>query len=300
MLSGLPAMAPFDFTGEQFPPTGHERALDFFFAATLQQFGFWRLSENRYQAPAKGFLGGTELKGSDYLWAAYRRWLESRPEALTPGGQAALEAVELAARLAADDGGRPLPMFGERLRLARSYGQGLTALGLEPAGLVERANAAARPVEELLKALGGVGGYREDPLRKKAALLALILRQRPERFLRAVSTDDVPPIVDYHVQRSCLRMGLVRAEDPGLAVRLARREVVAEAEEQEVRMACRDVMAELATATGLGMGPVDWFFFQNRKRCPEMVEPACERCPVEAVCARKTELFQPVRRTTFY
>ena len=137
-------------------------------------------------------------------------------------------------------------------------------------------------------------------MRKKAALLAMILRQRPERFLREALEDEVPPIVDYHVQRSCLRMGLVKVGDAELAARLSRREVVSEDEESEVRRRSWEAMDELATASGLGMGAVDWFFFQNRRRCPEMTEPECGRCPVETVCARRTELFQPVRRTTFY
>jgi hypothetical protein len=48
------------------------------------------------------------------------------------------------------------------------------------------------------------------------------------------------------------------------------------------------------------MGAVDWFFFNSRKRCPEMMEPVCGDCQVDPVCAHRKELFQPVLRTTFY
>ena len=48
------------------------------------------------------------------------------------------------------------------------------------------------------------------------------------------------------------------------------------------------------------MGAVDWFFFSARRRCPEMIEPDCPNCPVDPVCAHRKELFQPVRRTSFY
>jgi hypothetical protein len=52
--------------------------------------------------------------------------------------------------------------------------------------------------------------------------------------------------------------------------------------------------------SGLSAAAVDWFFFQNRTRCPESIEPDCPACPVQAVCARETRLFQPVFRTTAY
>jgi hypothetical protein len=45
---------------------------------------------------------------------------------------------------------------------------------------------------------------------------------------------------------------------------------------------------------------VDWFFFNSRRRCPEMTEPICEHCQVDPICAHRKELFQPVIRTTFY
>jgi hypothetical protein len=48
------------------------------------------------------------------------------------------------------------------------------------------------------------------------------------------------------------------------------------------------------------MGAVDWFFFNARKRCPEMTEPDCKNCALDSVCAHRKDLFQPVRRTIFY
>ena len=63
-----------------------------------------------------------------------------------------------------------------------------------------------------------------DPLRKKSTLLAIILQQRPERFLRVEPSERVPPIIDYHLQRSCLRTGLVRVRDAALREKLLARE----------------------------------------------------------------------------
>ncbi len=299
-LASLPEVEPFAFTGPLFPAAGSPGSLALFFASTLQQFGFWTDAESRYERPIVATLDGRTLKGSDFLAACYRRWLAEDPAGLTPAGQARLTAGELAARLSADDGGCPLPDLDRRLQLARRYGSDLLALGRGPADLVREANGADRPLTTFLRLLDRVGGYKEDPLRKKSALLALILRQRPEAFLRAAPGDDAPPIVDYHVQRSCLRMGLVRVVDPSLAGRLTRRELIDPADEAEVRRAAAAAVEQLRRASGRPMGAIDRFLFQNRTRCPEMTEPDCPRCPVDAVCAHARELFQPVLRTTFY
>ncbi len=313
-VGSLPEVAPFAFTGGSFPRPGHPGALDYFFAATLQQFGFWTAAAGRYSRPYIAPIDGHRLKGSDYLWAAYRRWLEDDPEGLTPEGQRRLEAASLAHRLRPDasgsssreaDGRSELPAgelpAGElRLRQARAYGRDLDELGWSPAQIVERANSRRRPLSAFLGRLDRVAGYKEDPLRKKSVLLALILRQRPEGFLRFGDGESVPPVVDYHVQRGCLRMGLVRVEDTALRQRLIDRKLLGGEDEWAVRAACFKAMTALQRASGRSMGAVDWFFFQSRRRCPEMTEPACRRCPVDAVCAHETALFQPVRRTTFY
>ncbi len=300
VLAALAAVEPFSFTGPAYPPAGHPGALDLFFASTLQQFGFWIDDGERYLRPVVAEIDGEPLKGSDFLAHGFRRWLSQRPTGLTAEGQASLTPEELGARLADDRGACPLPDLERRAELARGYGSDLLALGAAPADLVAQANATERPLAALLRRLDHVGGYKEDPLRKKSALLGLILRQRPERFLEAGDDDDAPPIVDYHVQRSCLRMGLVRVLDRRLAERLARRRLLGANDEAEVRGACARAVEELRRTSGRSMGAVDWFLFQNRSRCPEMAEPDCPRCPVDRVCAHRTELFQPVFRTTFY
>ncbi len=309
VVGSLGEVAPFPFTGgvppeggkrNIFPAPGHPGALDYFFAATLQQFGFWTPAGDRYSQPYVAPFDGRRLKGSDYLWAAYRRWLNDDAAGLTPEGQRRLNAVALERRLRSDAGRSPeIPALDLRLEQARGYGRDACDLGWTPARIVDEANAASRPLAAFLELLDRLGGYKEDPLRKKSALLALILRQRPEGFLRAADGEDVPPVVDYHVQRSCLRMGLVRVDDR-LRRRLIRRQFVDGEDEWAVRAACFKAMAALRQASGRSMGAVDWFFFQNRRRCPETSEPECRHCGVDPVCSHDTALFQPVYRTTFY
>lgn len=300
LIAGLDELDPFPFVGEGLPEVGAPGALDFFFAATLQQFGFWTERDGRYDRPVIAELDGRVLKGSDYLWAAYLRWLGAGPRGLTPAGQAELADAELARRMADDHGVMPLAEPGLYAEAARAYGTTMSDLGWTPAGLVTVANTSSRPVSALLRALDHVGGYREDPLRKKSALLAVILRQRPERWLTTVPGDDAPPIVDYHVQRTALRTGIVEIVDESLRHRVADRRVLDPDEEDAIRTVTGDAVDRLVELSGRSMGAVDYFLFRMRSRCPEMTEPVCDECPARPACARRTDLFQPVLRTTFY
>ncbi len=298
-LAALPCVRPFDFLGEEFPAAGDPRALDFFFAATLQQFGFWELEGERYLRPLTAELGGRTRKGSDYLWSAYHRWLRDDPDRLAPAWQARLEKAELDRRYASATGGNPMPASALRLREAHAYGRDMEALGWTPAEVAARARAGAHPLRAFLQLLDHVGGYKEDPLRKKSALLGMILRERPERWLPD-GGDDLPPIVDYHVQRGCLRLGLVSVEDDALRRRLEARTLLGADEERAVRRAALAAVAELQRRSGWPMAACDRFLFEMRSRCPEMTEPECRRCPADPVCAHRRELFQPVFRTAFY
>jgi 3-oxoacyl-[acyl-carrier-protein] synthase III len=56
----------------------------------------------------------------------------------------------------------------------------------------------------------------------------------------------------------------------------------------------------LLEKTGVALEQVDWFLFQMRHRCPEMTEPRCAECPALGACHQRTDLFQPVHRTSFY
>lgn len=300
LIAALPEVQPFDFTGPDFPPAGHPAALDYFASATLQQFGFWDEVDGRYSGPLLARLEGAERKGSDYLWRAWLRPLHEDPGFYIPARQAALTRGELESLLLADDGTAPMPAADLHLAQAQAYGRDMLALGLSPAGLVAAANWEPQPLAAFLADLDHVGGYKEDPLRKKAGLLALILAQRPERWLRPGPSEAFPPVIDYHLMRSCLRIGLVDVLDAGLAEALQSRQLVAPDEEWAVRLAAYRAVETLARRSGRAMGAIDWFFFNARRRCPEMTEPECGRCQVDPVCAHRKTLFQPMLRTVFY
>ena len=300
LLAELPDLDGSPFVGDLFPPAGADGAVDWWFAATLQQYGFWYEADGHHSGPMIAAIDGTDRKGSDYLWAQYLRWWQHDAEAVTPAGQRVVDATAWAAA-AADDGGRdPYPDAAQRVRSCRDYGDSMADLGLSPTELVAAAASTSRPMAALLRLLDHVGGYREDPWRKKAALLGVVLRQRPEAFLPVAAHDDAPPIVDYHVQRTSLRTGIVVVDDPALAAAMTARQVISAGDEAAVRRATFAAVAELTEVSGRSMGAVDWFLFQMRRRCPEMTVPECANCPAAPACAKATGQFQPVFRTTAY
>jgi hypothetical protein len=131
-------------------------------------------------------------------------------------------------------------------------------------------------------------------------LLAVMLENRPEGFLRVSDPASAVPIIDYHLQRSALRTGLVVFTDAAAARANQERRVVEAEVEAAIRQATYAAIERLVRQSGLSVAAVDYFFFMNRRRCPEMTPPQCAVCPAQPVCARRTEAFQPVYRTAAY
>jgi len=201
----------------------------------------------------------------------------------------------------ADNGDDPMPALDLHLQMANQYGRDMLALQFTPQAVLDKALASAEPLQTFLDLLDQIGGYKEDPLRKKSALLTLILNQRPERFLPLRDDEQVTPVIDYHAQRSCLRFGLIDVIDRALNDKLRNRQIVLSDEEWAVRYAAYRATEKVSILSGKSMGAVDWFFFNNaRKRCFEMSEPECGSCQVDSACAHYKELFQPVIRTSYY
>ena len=299
-ISTLSEAYPFPFVSPELPPVGYPRALDYFFAFTLQQFSFWSERNNRYHQPLIARIRGIEQKGSVYLWDAFKRRVEGDPDFCSPERQANLSREDLLEVFRADNGDDPMPALDLHLEQARMYGSDMLALRLTPQVVLDRALASAQPLQTFMVTLDQIGGYKEDPLRKKSSLLAMILNQRPEMFLPLRNDEQVKPVIDYHALRSCLRIGLIDVIDDELKNKLTNRQIVSPAEEWAVRYAAYLAIEQVTALSGKSQGAVDWFFFGARKRCPEMSEPECRFCLVDPVCAHRKELFQPVFRTTFY
>ena len=299
-IATLDEVKPHNFMGPENPALNDPATLDLFFALTLQQFSFWTTKDGRYHEPLIAPIDGKMLKGSAYISQAYLRALNDNPDFLTPSGQANCSEDVFKQALRSDDGKDVMPTVHLHHQLANSYGQDMLALGETPQTLVKKANASATPLATFLQLLDRIGGYKEDPLRKKSTLLALILNQRPEQFLHIGPDEAVPPVIDYHLMRSCLRTGIIEIADKTLYAAVAARRVIPLNDEEPIRQAAYDAINEIVRLSSKSMGAVDFYFFGARRRCPEMSEPQCELCALDPICAKRKELFQPIVRTTFY
>ncbi len=301
VIKTIPEAAPFNFVNDYYPPIHHPVALDFFFVQTLQQFSFWEAKHGRYDKPLIATIDGHHCKGSTYLSYAYMRPLDIDPKFFSPEQQANMTKAEMLALFRADDGSDPMPALGLHLRKAQDYGKDMVAMGLTPQDIIETSNRSPKPLETFLSILDHIGGYKEDPFRKKTNLLAMILKERPEHFLAIAGDEEIQPVIDYHVMRFCLRTGLVDIIDTALRNKVVKRLLVPAEDEWAIRYACYLAIQWLIKTSGLSMGAVDNIAFNyNRKHCPEMTESICEQCAVDPACAHRKELFQPVIRTTFY
>nr|HPJ71935.1 hypothetical protein [bacterium] len=300
VLASLPDLPSIDYCSGLFPPEGDPTAPDYFFAVTLHQYGFWYDDGNKYTRPMYAVLEGEERKGSDFLFGAFARAARREPDFLLPRVQSRITDGRLAELLADDSGICPLPLLSTHGRLARGYGADIVARGLRPGALLAAANSSPDPLKTFLDLAGSLTGYREDPFRKKILLLALILSNRPERFLSAADSRHWSPIVDYHNLRCALRLGLVEVRDRDLSAKLAARTFVSGEEEFLLRKLVWEAVREMIAVSGRSVGQVDALLFRARRSCPEMTEPDCPSCIFGGVCRRRTELFQPVYRTTFY
>lgn len=295
---------PFDFCsleeGHLFPPRDQLGVADYFFFATAHQFGFWYLKDGRYERPMYARVDGREWKGSDFLWrCATKAWNDQR-DIFHPRVMEHVTDEEWSRIFSDDEGRNPLPMWEEHLRIIHECTRWCMERNTTPGQLIRDANASDAPLKTFLDQAGRVPGYAEDPLHKKLILLAIILENRPEHFLRVGDPQHYEPIIDYHLQRSALRTGLVEVTDDALRRKLVERRLVTPGEESSVRRAVFEAIRRLMAESGLSIAAIDYFFFMNRKRCPEMTEPDCPRCEVNALCAKHKALFQPVYRTEDY
>ena len=301
VIEGFPFTNASSFESDTLPPINHPNTLDYFFAVTLQQFGFWTSRNGQYHEPLVATMDGRKMKGSTYLFYAFTRLLESDPGFFSPQSQANLKMEDLMEVFRDDDGEVQMPAIDLHLKQAQDYGQSMLDYGLTPWKILDHAQSEGTPLITFLALLGVVNGYNEDPLWKKANLLALILSQRPEGFLKPTDDETIGPIVDYHCMRSILRIGMIDVQDQELAHNLTNRMILKPQDEWTIRLASYRVIKKLVVRSKKPVSVVDQFLFRYmRTQCPEMSEPVCSECVLYEICAKQKTMFQPVIRTTFY
>ena len=167
VVRDLPDADPFNFVGDYLPPVDDPAVLNYFFAVTLQQFSFWETRDGKYTKPLIAMIDGRELKGSTYLYYAYTRKLDADPEFFTPEHQAVVTRNEMLDLFHADDGSDPMPALELHVSQANQYGRDMLAMGVTPEELVSQAKKSTTPLKAFIEMLDHIGGYKEDPVRKK-------------------------------------------------------------------------------------------------------------------------------------
>lgn len=302
LIVSLPqkAMQALDFTEpDKFPAVGSPGALHYFFAVTMQDFGFWLGDAGGYVEPICGEIDGKKLKGSDLLWTlSMKAYRERGHEFFYPANLAQLGYDEFVAVWLPEKYG--FQDMLARWQMAVGYGQYIIkSWPTFPADLTGTLNFGSGNLEMFSALTGLMPGYDRDPLMKKNLLLAMILTGRPEKFFKTGNDTFWPPIVDYHLMRVALRMGLVDLE-PEEYDRLSSRVWVSGDVEKNIRQAVFTAVGELIDLTGKPMNEIDFLLWSARRYCPEMTKPDCSKCVFDRVCRKKTELFQPIFRTTNY
>jgi len=282
---------------DMYPELDHPQAINFFFFVCLHQFGFWFGDANGYLEPLYSTFDGKEVKGSDALWKACMRAMDFDETIFEPERLANIGPKELFYSIFCDDNGPiPFPDLEARFKLTRSYGKSV----IDPSGLVRKVNRDKSSLRSFLELSALIPGFDQDELRKKNLLLAMALANRPEQFLKASDPENWMPIIDYHLMRLALRMGLINLNSYFSQEWNKDRSWVKAGEEMQIRSACFEAIKELIRQSGHTMSFVDHKLWSGRKYCPEMKEPDCQNCPFSSVCKKRTELFQPVFRTTAY
>ncbi len=111
----------------------------------------------------------------------------------------------------------------------------------------------------------------------------------------------IAPIVDYHIMRTTLRTGCVAIVDSETRQHLTNRTWLGSDAESSIRVQPGTPSKPSANTPVSTLAAVDGFLFSlGRRLCLETEPPKCAECPLEDVCAREVDLFQPIFRTTAY
>jgi hypothetical protein len=284
---------------EKFPPLHHPQAINFFFFVVMHDYGFYYGDDKGYLEPLYGIFHGIKTKGSDLLWKMCRLALANH-EGFDPKYLANITVKELG-RIFSDDNGPVIwPDFETRFRMTRAFGRWFIKRGITAEEIVANANSKKESLFYFLSVLRKIPGYDSDPLEKKNLLLAMALANRPEKFLKVNDPEQWMPLVDYHLMRLSLRLGMIEIHDREALRKNCNREWVDFDIERRIRYATYNAVNDLIVKSGRQMSFIDEKIWMARQYCPEMKKPDCSKCIFESICKKRVELFQPIFRTTNY
>lgn len=284
---------------DMYPELKHPQAVNFFFFAVMQDFGFWYGDDKGYFEPLYGKINGKSEKGADLLWKMCVKALYKDEKQYEPNRLIEIKPAELARIFSDDNGPIPWPDFEKRFQMTRAFGKWFVRERKTPIWIVNEANDSEKPLQCFLTWLRIIPGYNRDLAEKKNLLLAMALANRPEKFLNVKDPENWRPIVDYHLMRVSLRMGLVELNKEEKRENKERK-WTDYFTEREIRWAVYNAVLELIAESGRPMSFIDKTMWMGRRYCPEMTAPECTKCLFDSVCKKRVELFQSIIRTAAY
>lgn len=284
---------------DMYPPLNHPEAINFFFYVCSQWFGFWYRNCNVYIEPLSGLLDGEVYKESDLFFRLAMRAFNRDQEFFQPSKLTQLTPMQFADFLSDDNGPIPFPDWEERYCLTTSYGGSrYWREDFSPTEFVNKINQDCdrHQLNTFCDWLCETPGYIDNYLNNKSKLLAMVLANRPEKFLKINPEVEWPPIINHHLTRLVLRLGLLDI-NKYLADDLKARSCVSR---DEVGGEVFNALCQVSKLSGKPTIFFDYLMRQVSQQCSEISTPECGKCQLQSVCAQRIELFQPVCRTTFY
>ncbi|OGC45127.1 hypothetical protein A2V49_04725 [candidate division WWE3 bacterium RBG_19FT_COMBO_34_6] len=303
VIAKRPSLKPFDFAEGEYPSIDNNiyHVLHYFFFWVLMEWGFWYLKGNKYEQPLYGSLDGKKLKGDNLLTALLSKKFLSDPYFFNLEHQTFM-SWDTFVEMFSDDNG-PVTNLASLKRYNMMNAMSLWFLNHNtPEQLLSEVNRRSRPLKEFRKVTKKIPGFDKDPLEKRSLLLAMVLNNRPEKFLRISDGEELPAIVDYHLMRMVLRTGIVL---PNSLERyfLERRLLIPNVMiffGEGIRRKTYDAVNLLPSLSDRDMSTIDYALWEGRRYCPEMQKPDCAECIFDSVCAKEVDLFQPVYITDFF
>ncbi len=282
---------------DKYPSLNASGVVDYFFATTMHNYGFWIGDTKGYVEPLYGNVVGKVFKGSDLLWVlSMNIYRERGAEFFDPRNLAELELYDFCRWIPEEYRFQDILT---RYNMTVEYGKYCVRENIDIKNLINIANRSDGVLQSFVSLISSMPGYNEDELFKKNLLLAMIFANRPEKFLKVRPNEKWPPIVDYHLMRVALRLGLISLTWVEWD-QIAKRKWVSEWVEAQIREVTFDAVEMVIELSGKSMSEIDFLLWSARKYCPEMTVPDCPRCVFNDVCQKRVELFQPVFRTTNY
>jgi len=144
--------------------------------------------------------------------------------------------------------------------------------------LVSFIDSSQNQAEYFYKNLSKTEAY-SDPLQKKTSFLMKLLED--VGYADFSQSENIMPIMDYHMQRVLMRTGCVEIEDTKLNRQLVEQEKIAN--DSEIRKACINSMKIIAKESGFSVLKMnDVFYTMGRSCChenPLCVSQSCAKDP---------------------